>query len=316
LAEQALDLAQRSQDPLKILVAHHAMGLSLFFLGEWQQARMHLEQVITSSDPEQQRSLSFLLGWNPMQMALSFQAWVLWTLGYPNQALNLTQEAVAFARELDHPFSLAYALLFGCRFHWVRRDPQAVQRYAEEAMRLSTEGGFPLFQAWAAFLLGWARARQGEAEEGIAQMLQGLASWRSLGMESGVTSFLDPIAEAYGIAGQAEKGLALVEEALALVERTAERAWEAEVHRIKGELLLLSSRASEAEACFRQAIEVARRQEAKSYELCATISLSRLLQKQGRSAEARQLLSEIYAWFTEGFDTPDLKEAKALLDEL
>ena len=183
-------------------------------------------------------------------------------------------------------------------------------------MRLSMEGGFSLLQAWAAWYLGWVRTQRGEVEEGIAQMLQGMTGWRSIGMEVSVPCFLAWTAEAYGRAGQVEKGLALAEEALDLVEKTGERAWEAEVLRRKGELLQLSSKPSEAETCFRQAIEVARRQEAKSWELRATLSLSRLLQKEGRSEEARGLLSEIYGWFTEGFDTPDLQEARALLEEL
>ena len=149
-----------------------------------------------------------------------------------------------------------------------------------------------------------------------SQMIHGLAGWRSTGMEVGVPYVLGSIAEAYGKARQTEKGLNVLEEASDLVERTGERSREAEVYRVKGELLQSSGRASEAEACFRQAIEVARGQQAKSWELRATLGLSRLLQKQGRSEEARQFLSEIYGWFTEGFDTPDLKEAKELLEEL
>jgi predicted ATPase len=204
----------------------------------------------------------------------------------------------------------------GCLFHMFRREPQAVQRYGEELAPLSTVAGFSLLQAMATFGIGWAHAQLGMVEEGIAQMHQGLTGWRSKGTETGVPSYLLMLAEAYGKAGQAGKGLVLVEEALDLVERTEERVYEADAHRVKGELLLSSGRFSEAEACFRQAISVARRQEAKSWELRATLSLSRLLQQNGRSAEARPLLSEIYAWFTEGFDTPDLQEAKALLEEL
>jgi len=165
------------------------------------------------------------------------------------------------------------------------------------------------------FFLGWARAERGEVEEGIVQMRCGLDSWRSTGHVVYFPGHLALIADASGRCGQVEEGLALVQEAIDLMEKGGERMWEAEVHRIKGELLK-SGRESEAEACFRQAIEVARRQQAKSYELRATTSLSRLLQKEGRSEEARPLLSEIYGWFTEGFDTPDLKEARALLDEL
>ena len=170
-------------------------------------------------------------------------------------------------------------------------------------------------QAWATFELGWARIHQGEVEEGISQIRQGLAGWRSMGVGYGLPMFLAQLANGYEMVRQPEKGLGVLEEGLDLVEKTGERFYEAEVHREKGYLLQLSGRPFEAEACFRQAIEVARRQEAKSWELRATLSLSRLLHEQGRSEEARQLLSEIYNWFTEGFDTPDLKEAKALLEE-
>ena len=182
-------------------------------------------------------------------------------------------------------------------------------------MRLSMEGGFSLLQAWAAWYLGWVRTQRGEVEEGIAQMLQGMTGWRSIGMEVSVPCFLAWTAEAYGRAGRAEEGLALAQEAMDLVERIGERAWKAEVHRVKGDLLQSSGRASEAEASLDQAIGIARRQEAKSWELRATLSLSRLLKETGRSVEARRLLSEIYGWFTEGFDTPDLQEARALLEK-
>ena len=288
LAEQAFDLAQRSRDPLQLLGAHCGMGLSLFHLGEWQQARIHLEQVIASYDPEQHRILALVYGCDLGVYALSYRAWDLWFLGYPDQALNQIQEAVAFARELNHPFSLAFALLMGCNLHVLRRDPPAVQRYAEEAMRLSMEGGFSLLQAWATLHLGWVRAQQGEVEEGIAQMLQGLDGWRSVGMEVAVPFFLAWIAEAYGKAGQAEEGTRAggggagpggEDRRARLGSGGASGQGRAAAIERKG--------GAEAEACFRQAIEVARRQEAKSWELRATLSLSRLLQKEGRSAEAR-----------------------------
>ena len=316
LAEQLLSLAQRGQDPRQVIGAHRAMGTSLCLLGELPQARIHLAQVIASYDPQQHRALAFVYGWDVKDTALSYQAWVLWTLGCPDRALHHCQEAVAFARELNHPFSLANALTHGCLFHRLRREPQAVQKYAEEVLSLSAEAGFSLLQDWATLELGWARAEQGEVQKGIAQVRQGLTAWRSKGTETGVPCYLLGLAEAYGMAGQAEEGLALVEEALDVMERTEERISEAEVYRVKGDLLGLTGNRPEAEACFRQAIEVARRQEAKSWELRATLSLSRLLQKEGRSAEARPLLSEIYNWFTEGFDTPDLQEAAGLLKEL
>ena len=183
-------------------------------------------------------------------------------------------------------------------------------------MQLSIKGVLPLWQAMPTFFLGWTRAQRGDVEEGIVQMRRCLDGWRSTGWWLYAPQYLAHIADASGRCGQVEEGLALVQEAIDLLEKGGECNWEAEAHRVKGELLKLSSRESEAEASFRQAIEVARRQEAKSWELRATTSLSRLLQKKGRSGEARALLSEIYGWFTEGFDEPDLKEARALLDEL
>jgi len=280
-----------------------------------QQARMHLEQVIASYDPQQHRALAFVYGHDIGVAALSYQAWVLWILGYPDQGLKHCQEAVTLARALDHPYSLTYALAQGCLYHTLRREPQVVEKYGEEGLRLSMEARFPLGQAGATFGLGWVRAQRGEAEKGIAQIRQVQAGWRSMGTGVLVPFFLLTLAEAYGMGSQAGQGLALLEEALDLVEKTEERIWEAEVHRGKGELLQMSGRLSQAEASFRQAMEVARRQQGKSWELRAALSLSRLFQNDGRSAEARPLLSEIYGWFTEGFDTPDLKEARALLEE-
>jgi predicted ATPase len=316
LTEEALGLAQRSQDPLQMIAAHRAMGTSLYFLGELRKARIHFEHVIASYDLQQHRALAFVHGWDLKVTALCYQAWILWHLGYPDQALQQWREALELARILDHPFSLATGLGYGCAFHRICRQAEAAQRYAEELLTLSTRERFSLLQAWATYEIGWVRAQRGEVEEGIAQMRQGLAGWRSKGTETGVPSYLFMIAEAHGRAGEIEEGLTLVEEALSLVERTEEHAGEADAHRVKGELLQSIGSLPEAEASFRQAIEVARRQEAKSWELRATLSLSRLLQKEGRSAEARQLLSDIYNWFTEGFDTPDLQETRALLEEI
>jgi predicted ATPase len=237
-------------------------------------------------------------------------------LGYPDQSLDRNLEALRLARELNHPYSVTLALLHSCLHHYLRRQPRAVQEYAGELVHRSTEGSFPMMLAWGNSAFGWARAQQGEGEEGISQMHQGLAGWRSIGSGYGLPLLLAKLANGYEMAGQQEKGLDLLEEALEHGEKTGERAWEAGIYRNKGELLQSSGKVEEAEVSFRQAIEVARRQEAKSWELRATLSLSRLLQEQGRSAEARPLLSEIYGWFTEGFDTPDLQETKALLEEL
>jgi len=188
-----------------------------------------------------------------------------------------------------------------------------VQDYADSTLQLATEARLPYYRAIAMFELGWLKMQKGQVEEGIDQIQQGLAAIESMGIRFGIPGYLSYVAEGYGWLGQAERGISLTEESLSFVEKTGERIWEPDLHRVKGELLQSSGRPSDAEASFRKAIEVARRQQARSLELRATLSLARLLHKQGRSKEARQLLSKIYGWFAEGFDTPDLKDAKALL---
>jgi predicted ATPase len=238
-------------------------------------------------------------------------------LGYPDQALSI-YEALTLAQELDHPFSLALALHFAALLHHFRREVQAAKERAEALITLSTEQGFPFLLAYGTILRGWALTAQGERAEGIAQIHQGLVVRRALGAEVHRPYFLALLAEAYGEVGQPEEGLTVLVEALALVESTGDRHWEAELHRCKGELLLMQQmqKVGEAEECFRQALDTARRQQAKSLELRAAMSLSRLWQQQGKQEEAHHLLADIYGWFTEGFDTPDLQEAKALLQEL
>jgi predicted ATPase len=268
---------------------------------------------------QQHRSLSFLYGQDPGVSCLSWLAWALWFLGYPDQALKRSQEALALAQELDHPFTLAFAqCIAGVLFHQLRREGQAAQEQSVALRRLSIEKGFVLFQAEGTIHRGWVQTEEGRVKEGIAQMRQGLAAFQATGAGLQRSRLLAWLAKGYGKAGQAEQGLSVLAEALALVEKIGERYYEAELYRLKGELLLMQGdeAESEAEASFHKAIEVARRQQAKSWELRATVSLCRLWQKQGRGDEAQQILAEIYTWFTEGFDTPDLQEAKALLEEL
>ncbi len=270
-----------------------------------------------------------------MAFSLSLGAWVLWMLGYPNQALERIRDALTLAQELSHPYSLAFALDFAAELHQFRQEGQAAQQWAEAVMTVSTEQGFPLLLARGTIVRGWALAEQGQREEGVAQTRQGLAAYRATGAELRRPHYLALLAEAYGKVGRAEEGLSVLAEALAQMHRTGERAYEAELYRLKGELTLqkfqvsgskfqvqespkseVRSPESEAEEYFLRAIEIARRQSAKSWELRAAISLSRLWQQQGKKEEARQMLAEIYDWFTEGFDTADLQEAKALLEAL
>jgi predicted ATPase len=326
LAEQALRLAQREQDPALRVGAHYALGQTLFFLGEVASARGHLEQGIALYRPQQDYSHAFLAGQEPGVVTLSHATFALWSLGYPDQALERSHEALALAQGLSHPFSLAFALDFAAVLHQFRREAHAAQRRAEAAITLCSEQGFPYWLAIGTILQGWALTEQGQREEGMAQMRLGLNAWLATGAELRRPYFLTLLAEAYGKVGQLEEGLTLLAEALAQVEKTGECYYEAELYRLKGTLTLQSKGTDlrsltpdpqgEAEACFHKAIEIARKQQAKSLELRASTSLARLWQQQGKKIEAHKLLLEVYNWFTEGFDTKDLQEAKALLEKV
>jgi predicted ATPase len=273
--------------------------------------------MISFYEPQQHhRSLVFLRGSDAGTGALAYDACCLWCLGYPEQALKRSQEALALARELGHPWSLADVLCYaGCMLNAMRRDAQALKDHAEELRRLAHEK-VPGWSGAGTCSRGEALAMLGQVQEGMAQMREGMAANQSRGVRCYLSGTLCSLAEAQAKVGQPEEGLTTLAEALVLVEETDERHWEAELYRLKGELLLMQGDEAEAEASFQKAIEVARRQQAKSWELRGTVSLCRLWQEQGRVDEARQMLAEIYGWFTEGFDTPDLQEAKALLEEL
>jgi predicted ATPase len=336
LGVQLLTLAQRVQTPTLLLEAHQALGVTLLWLGELAPARAHLEQGIALYDSQQHhRSLAFLYGGVDRGMGcLAHAAWILWSLGYPDQALKRSLDSLTLAQELGHPSSVVFALSFAATLHQYRREGKASQERAETAITLSREQGFPQLVAGGTVRRGWALAEQGQREEGIEQIRQGVAAWRAIGAEIGRPKDLALLAETYGKVGQTEEGLRALEEALEIVSKTEEHWYEAELYRLKGELTLqkfqvassklqvanpqsLTSDAQvEAEACFFKAIDITRQQQAKSLELRAVMSLARLWQQQGKREEARQMLAEIYNWFTEGFDTADLQEARALLDAL
>jgi DNA-binding SARP family transcriptional activator/predicted ATPase len=317
LAHQLLTLAQRPQHSAALMDAHGVLGMTSFYMGDLAAAREHLDRGIALYHPKEHHFLAFVYGQDPGVACLNHSAWTLWFCGFPDQALQKSKEAVTLAQELSHPFSLAFALAFAARVHIYRRDAQKTQEASESAIALCTEQGFPFWLAMASILRGWALAEQGQQQEAIAQMRQGLAVWRATGAALAETSYLALLAEVYGKAGKPGEGLSLLAEALDVLDKTGERYFEPEVYRLKGELLLLRRAAeAEAEASFHRAIELARLQRAKSWELRAATSLSRLWRKQDRREEARQLLAEIYGWFTEGFDTPDLREARSLLESL
>jgi predicted ATPase len=314
LGQQLLALAQKLQDSAFLLLAHHALANTYGFAGDFEAARVHGEQEMLIYVPAQHHSLALHYGgYDPGAMCRSGLAMMLWRLGYPEQAFQMSQEAVALAREISHTSSLALALIFEAVVHQFCRDAERARQQAEAAIALATEQEHASWLAFGTALRGWALTQQGQAEEGIVQLRQGVAGWGAACLGCLHPYFLALLAEAYARIGQREEALTTLAEALAITEQTHEGFAEAELHRLKGELLL---EPAEAEACFHQAIEIARRQKAKSFELRAVLSLSRLWQQQGKRAEARALLAEIYGWFTEGFDTADLQEARALLDEL
>jgi predicted ATPase len=314
LGEQMLSLTQRVQDPAGLANAYITLGNALYFLREFDAARSHLEQGVAFYKPQQHRSQGFLTEAHEGVFGLIRLAGVLWALGYPDQALQRSDEALTLAHELSQPYSLATALVFAAEVHMHRREGQSTYEQAEAALGLAREHGFAFRVAQATILRGWTLVEQGQGEAGIAQMCQGQAAHRATG--SGREGYSYLLAEAYGKMGQTEEGLRVVAEALARSDNSG--GGEAELYRLKGELLLTRSSEHhvEAESCFRQALDIARRQEVKSLELRAAMSLSCLWQQQGRRAEAYQLLAPVYSWFTEGFDTADLQEAKALLDKL
>jgi predicted ATPase len=318
LGEQLLTLAQQVQDAGMLVAAHRALGTALFFLGTVASAHTHFMQGVALYDPPQHRTSTFLYGEDAGVMCHSYTAWTLWSLGYPDQGLTRSHEAVTLARELAHPFSLDFAFVAAAMFHQFRREGRVAQERAEAAISLSKDQRFSLWMAIGSIIRGWALAQQGQARAGIAQIHQGLTDWRATGAELVQPYFLALLAEAYGIMGQPEAGLPVLTEALALVETTGERWYEPELYRLKGELLLqqASDNQTEAESSFHHALAIARNQQAKSLELRAATSLARLWQQQGKRQEAHDLLAPVYGWFTEGFDTADLKDAKALLEEL
>ena len=318
VAEELLLLAQRQHDPTLLVFAHLSLGSTLFHRGAFVQARVHLEQGMGLNVPPPEHAPAFLYGHGAGVVCISWVALALWLLGYPDQALQRGREALTLARQLAQPFSLAFALDWAAWLHQLRREPQATQDQAEAAMALCTEQGFAQLLAFGRLLRGWALAARQQGEDGIAHIHQGLTAYQATGAAVGRPQYLALLAEAHGQVRQAEAGLAGLTEALTVVGQTGERSYEAEIHRLTGQLLLVRSRTyhMEAEACFRRALDVARHQQAKSLELRAAMSLARLWQQQGKRDEAYELLAPVYGWFTEGFDTADLQEAEELLEEL
>jgi adenylate cyclase len=294
------------------------LGNILFFLGEYAAARTHLEQGIALTDPAAHRAQALHHGVAPGVTCLVHTALTLWCLGFPAQALRRSQEALALAQTQAHTYSLAFAQFWAALLHYRRREALAVQAQAEALLTLATTQEFPLFVGYGTCWRGWALAVQSQGAAGLVQLRQGMAAVLATGQTLSLSLCLVLLAEAAGYAGQIEEGLCLLAEAVTALEASGRGDLLAEAYRLQGVLLLQQavSDNAQAEACFQQALAIARRQQAKSWELRTAISLSRLWQQQGKPIEAYELLAPVYGWFTEGFDTADLKEAKALLHEL
>jgi predicted ATPase len=318
IGDTLLRLAQRAEDPTLAVMAHYALGTACLFFGALPAARLHLEEAIARYTPDQHRALVFRIGIDLGITCRIHAALLLWVLGYPEQALTRLHEALVLAHELPHPFSLAGARCWAAYVYQFRGDVPAVYEQAEAAVALSIEQGLPFWAAAGTILRGWALTMQGEGEEGLSQVRQGIAAYRATEAPLLVAYYCTLLADVSAHLGHPEEGLQALAEAHTLVEQHEERWWEAEVCRLRGVLLLRQPGApqAEAEAWVQRALDVARRQEAKSLELRAAMSLCRLWQQQGKRTEAQALLAPIYGWFTEGFDTADLQEAKTLLEEL
>ena len=319
LGEELLAVAERSQDPALLLEAHHTLWATSTLRGELALTLTHAEEGIRLYDPHIHGHHAFHYGGHdPGVCALASKARIFWLLGFPDKALEAADESLALARKLSHPFSVVFATLVGVSWlHEHRREARIAQELIDPVLTLTSEQQRPAWRVRAMLLRALLLIEEARVAEGLELALRAEAlSTAGRSREQSHTDAL--LAQVYGKAGQTEKAIHLMDFALGRAHEAGERFYEAELHRIKGELLLTQILPDEAqaEACFQCALSVAASQSAKSFELRAATSLSRLWQKQAKKTEARQLLSQSYEWFSEGFDTGDLKEAKALLEEI
>jgi predicted ATPase len=316
MAQELYELAQKLGDPALELQTHQALAVTALCLGEPGVTRQHMDRGIALYDPQRHQGHTFLFGQDPGVACRAFGAWALWLLGYPEQAVRVSREASRLSHELGQPSSQALALHFAAMVHQCRREVQPALACAELALTIAGEQGHSFWRAGGTVMRGWAIAENGHRAEGIALMRQGLEACRAIGSLTYRTYYLALLAEILGRDGRAEEGLEAVAEAMALVEQTSERLFEAELHRLRGELQLQRSNKpetamqSEAEGCFRQALAVARQQEARSLELRALMSLVQL----PRRSKTKSMLAECVSAFNEGFDTADVQAALVCLD--
>jgi predicted ATPase len=316
LDEDLLRLSRQRNDSAGLVLGYLSSGRNLRFAGKFVLSRSHLEEVLALHDPNSHCSLVDQAGTQPQNNAQSLLGIVLFCLGFPDQALARSSAAIAEARRLAHLPSLASSLSNGTAVLSFVGDNAATDEWADQLVAVTTEQGFPFWRAQGTVIRGWVKVKNGDVAEGISLMRSGLAAYRATGAEAHVPHHIALLARACEIAGQIEEAVIRLDDALQIVERTGERWLAAELKRHKGQLLLRQGRPEAAEELYRKALSIAVEQDAKLWELRAAASLANLWRGQGRRAEAHDLLVPVYGWFTEGFDTPDLKDAKALLDEL
>jgi predicted ATPase len=316
LVDESLDEAKRAHNPVRLMNSHSQLGVTLFHLGEVASALSHSEKCVKIYDA-QHRQVPHRLQ-DPGVISRCYGGLALWHLGYPDRGWDRCQEALEFAKKTGHPFNIAYASGHAALFLQYCRQAPAVTELAETTIKLAAEQSFAFWLALGTCIKAWVVATQDPGDEGVRLLREAIAAYRSTGAEILVPFLLAMLAEAYQHTEQSKDGLLTLNDAFAVLERTGQRVWEAELQRLKGELFLGHGRGkiAQAEACFRRAARIARDKQVRSWELRAATSLARLWAEQGHRAEARDLLAPVYGWFTEGFDTADLRDAKALLDEL
>jgi len=316
LDQDLLRLSRRRNDSAGLVMGHYSSGRNLMWIGSFASSRSHLETVLALYDPNRHHSLVRQTGIHPQLAAQAALAVVLFCLGFPDQALAGSNTAIAEARTLPHPPTLAMSLGMDALLLSIIGDDMGLEQRTDDLVAVATDQGFPFYRATGAIFRGWVKAKNPDVTEGLSLLRAGSSAYSATGATAWMPWYIALLAGACEIAGQIEEGAARLDQALQLVEKTGERWFAAELDRQRGRLLLRQGLPEDAEELYRKALGIAREQEAKLWELRAAASLARLWRDQGRRAAARDLLAPVYGWFTEGFATPDLKEAKALLDEL
>jgi TOMM system kinase/cyclase fusion protein len=316
LGQQLLEIAEESANSSYLLLAHRCVASSAFLRGDFERCRVHTLAGLSIYEPKEHGSLALRTGHDPGVAHGVYRAWTLWMLGYADQSLRVVDEMIRLSRELAHPLTIAYALCFAALMRNHRGEHREAHALAQDALVITVENRFALWTAWARMQQGWALASLGDFERGIPLMREGLDGWKSTGARVGFTFFPVTLAEMCLNAGRLEECCELLEQALPMVQSNDEHFYEAELCRLKGESAVRAASETEADAHFLRAIEVARRQQARSWELRGVVSRGRWLANRGRAAEALSQIGEVYARFSEGFATADLAGARAEIARL